>query len=107
LTDRQDGIYKTPTPADKLLLSIINITQKTPKPFITDGLPCYASASKKVFGKDIHHPKNIHPRGQMNNKMERLNGEIMDREKVFRGLKKDSPIIVGVKICHSYIIPYS
>ena len=31
-----------------------------------------------------------------NNKMERLNGEIRDREKVFRGLKKDdSPAIDG------------
>jgi len=39
-----------------------------------------------------------------NNKMERLNGEIRDREKVMRGLKKDdSPIITGMRIHHNFI----
>lgn len=39
-----------------------------------------------------------------NNKMERLNGEIRDREKVMRGLKRDdSPIITGMQIHHNYI----
>lgn len=38
-----------------------------------------------------------------NNKMERLNGEIRDREKVFRGLKKfDTPIIDGMKVYYNY-----
>lgn len=33
-----------------------------------------------------------------NNKMERLNGEIRDREKVMRGLEKtDTPILKGIK----------
>ena len=37
-----------------------------------------------------------------NNKMERLNGEIRDREKVFRGLKRfDTPIIDGMKAYYS------
>ena len=36
--------------------------------------------------------------------MERLNGEIRDREKVMRGLKKeDSPIITGIRIHHNFI----
>jgi hypothetical protein len=36
--------------------------------------------------------------------MERLNGEIRDREKVMRGLKKDdSPIIDGYRIYHNFI----
>ena len=39
-----------------------------------------------------------------NNKMERLNGEIRDREKVFRGLKKmDTPIIDGMRVYHNFI----
>jgi len=39
-----------------------------------------------------------------NNKMERLNGEIRDREKVMRGLKKkDTPILKGYQIFHNYI----
>ena len=42
-----------------------------------------------------------------NNKMERLNGEIRDREKMFRGLKKDySSAVEGAKLYHSYIRPH-
>ena len=38
-----------------------------------------------------------------NNKMKRLNGEIRDREKVFRGLKKfDTPLIDGMKAYYSF-----
>lgn len=41
-----------------------------------------------------------------NNKMERLNGEIRDREKVTRNLKKsDTPILTGYQIFHNYIRP--
>lgn len=40
--------------------------------------------------------------------MERLNGEIRDREKVVRGLKKtDSPLISGYHIYHNYVRPHS
>ncbi len=36
--------------------------------------------------------------------MERMNGEIRDREKTMRGLKKmDTPILKGYKIFHNYI----
>ena len=39
-----------------------------------------------------------------NNKMERLNGSIRDREKTMRSLKKmDTPIPKGVQIYHNYI----
>jgi hypothetical protein len=39
--------------------------------------------------------------------MERLNGEIRDREKVMRGIKKeDSPVISGYQIYHNYIRPH-
>lgn len=39
-----------------------------------------------------------------NNKQERLNGEIRDREKVMRGLKKkDTPILRGYQIYHNFI----
>ena len=51
------------------------------------------------------HIQHIHFKGDMNNnKMERLNGEIRDREKVMRGLKKkDSVIIDGYQLFHNYI----
>jgi putative transposase len=36
--------------------------------------------------------------------MERMNGEIRDREKTMRGLKKmDTPILRGYQIYHNYI----
>ncbi len=39
--------------------------------------------------------------------MERLNGEIRDREKVMRGLKiNDTPILTGYQIYHNYIRPH-
>jgi hypothetical protein len=39
--------------------------------------------------------------------MERMNGEIRDREKVFRGLKKaDTPILTGYQIFHNYVRPH-
>ncbi len=42
-----------------------------------------------------------------NNKMERLNGEIRDREKVMRSLKKpDTPILTGYQIYHNYVRPH-
>jgi len=42
-----------------------------------------------------------------NNKMERLNGEIRDREKVMRSLKKpDTPILTGAQIFHNYVRPH-
>jgi len=39
--------------------------------------------------------------------MERFNGEVRDREKVMRGLKKtDTPIITGYQIYHNYLRPH-
>ena len=38
--------------------------------------------------------------------MERLDGEIREREKVVRGVKKsDGPLIGGYQICHNYVRP--
>lgn len=42
-----------------------------------------------------------------NNKMERMNGEIRDREKVMRGIKRmDTPILKGYQIYHNYFREY-
>jgi len=39
--------------------------------------------------------------------MERMNGEIRDRERVMRGLeRKDSPILTGYQIFHNYVRPH-
>lgn len=55
--------------------------------------------------KKTDHIRNITFKGERNNnKMERLNGEIRDREKVMRSLKRvDSPILSGMQIHHNFI----
>ena len=97
--------------ADTLLEKTKIKIGKTPAHFVTDGLPTYMKSSKKVFGKKTHHTanagirskktgQNFHP---SNNKMERLNGEIRDREKVFRGLKKmDTAILDGMRVYYNF-----
>ena len=71
-------------------------------PFARSGLPTYMKSSKKIFGKNTNHIRHAHLAGKRdrnNNKMERLNGEIMDYEKVFRGLKRlDTSLIDGLKV---------
>jgi transposase InsO family protein len=54
------------------------------------------------------HIQEIRIAGKIhNNKMERLNGEIRDREKVMRTLEKaDSPLIAGMQIYHNYVRPH-
>lgn len=85
------------------------LTGKKPMTLITDGLYAYHQAYKKEFwtlkNPRTEHIRHITVRGDRNNnKMERLNGEIRDREKVMRGLKKtDTPILSGYQIFHNYI----
>ena len=39
--------------------------------------------------------------------MERMNGEIRDRERVMRTLEKpDTPILTGMQIYHNYVKPH-
>jgi transposase-like protein len=84
-------------------------TGKKPMTIITDGLPAYHDAYKKEFwtlkGPRTEHISTIRLRGDMNNnKMERFNREIRDREKTMRGLKtKDTPILTGYQLFHNYI----
>ncbi|MGI0102718.1 MAG: hypothetical protein ACREA7_09015 [Nitrosotalea sp.] len=42
-----------------------------------------------------------------NNKMERLNGEFRDREKIMRGIKKDDSVMFdGYRMFHNYLRPH-
>lgn len=54
------------------------------------------------------HVREIALAGQVhNNKMERMNGEVRDREKVMRGLKRmDTPILKGMQIYHNFVRPH-
>ncbi len=88
------------------------IAGKRPRVLITDGLHSYSQAWKKEF-RTLDSDRTIHVRdisfkGHIhNNKMERLNGEIRDREKTFRGLKReDSPILKGCQLYHNFIRPH-
>jgi len=66
--------------------------ERRQRTFITDGLAAYARSGRKAFGTKTNHVRHIHLAGKRdrdNNKMERLNGEIRDREKVFRGPEED------------------
>lgn len=96
--------------AQNLLKMGKQTTGKTPMTFITDGLYAYNEAFRKEFSrKQAPRPQHIRQitlngRVHNNNKMERLNGEIRDREKVVRGVKsKDSPLFKGAQIYHNYI----
>jgi putative transposase len=79
---------------------------------ISDGAPNFGEAFKKEFWTTpkprTRHISHIRIQGDHNNnKMERLNGEVRDREKTMRGLKKiDTPIIEGYKIFHNYVRPH-
>ncbi len=88
------------------------IAGKRPNTFITDGLQSYHDAFNKEFytrsSPQTKHIRHIKLSGDMNNnKMERINGEIRDREKVMRGLKKtDTKILSGYQIFHNYMRPH-
>jgi transposase-like protein len=88
------------------------LSGKKPMKIITDGLGSYHHAYKREF-YTLTKPRTIHEvsimtrRQHDNNKMERMNGEIRDREKVTRGLKrKDTPILMGIQLYHNAIKPH-
>ena len=89
------------------------ITGKAPFHIITDGAQNFHAGIEAEFWREkkqlaLVHERDIRFGGQIhNNKMERLNGEIRDREKVVRGVKKeDSPLITGLQIYHNYVRPH-
>jgi putative transposase len=90
------------------------IAGKNPRLIITDGLHAYGVAAKKEYQTNDGRSGAVHVRDIAidgvvhNNKMERMNGEVRDREKVMRGLKRsDTPILKGYQIYHNYIRPHS
>jgi putative transposase len=88
------------------------VTGTKPQVLITDGARNFEEGFRKEFwerkGVRPVHVRHIHFKNDMNNnKMERMNGEFRDREKIVRGLKKmDSPMFDGYQIYHNYIRPH-
>jgi putative transposase len=89
------------------------VAGKKPNVLVTDGLRSYHEAWMKEFRTSKHDTSTVHishitlTGEHHNNKMERMNGEVRDREKVMRGLKKpDTPILTGYQIYHNFIRPH-
>jgi putative transposase len=88
------------------------ITGKRPNTMITDGAANFADAFKKEFftinNPRTRHISHIRLQGDHNNnKMERMNGEVRDREKVMRGLKRtDTAVLTGYQLYHNYFRPH-
>ncbi|MGA8857546.1 MAG: DDE-type integrase/transposase/recombinase, partial [Candidatus Bathyarchaeia archaeon] len=87
--------------------------EKTPSTLITDGAFNFSSAYEKAFWREnkalmIQHVRHVRMSGDNNNnKMERMNGEIRDREKVMRSLKtEETPILTGMQIFHNFVRPH-
>jgi putative transposase len=98
--------------AAKIFRDAKEVTGKRPNVLITDGLKTYHTAFNQEFYTNTkpqsRHINAIrltsHKSDANNNLMERLNGEIRDREKTMRGLKKvDTKILPGMQIYHNYI----
>lgn len=85
------------------------VAGKKPKTLISDGAFNFHEAWKREFfslrGEQAQHIRHIHLDGDRNNnKQERLNGEIRQREKVVRGVKKsDSVLLQGYQLYHNYM----
>jgi hypothetical protein len=80
---------------------------------ITDDAPNFNSAIRHAYWREnkalaIRHVQDMRLGGQVhNNKIERMNGEPRDREKVVRGVKKEgSPLLAGLQIYHNYVRPH-
>jgi putative transposase len=88
------------------------VTGKRPNVLISDGAPNYNQAFKDEFfhrrNPRSRHIRHIRLQGDHNNnKMERLNGEVRDREKVMRGLKRvNTSVLSRYQIYHNYMRPH-
>ena len=104
--------------ADNIFRMTRQHTGKNPSVLISDKLPAYQKAARKVFGNKTYHKSNAGLRSKRigssgktsganyhpsNNKMERLNGTIRDREKTFRGLRSThTPVFDGMKVHYNH-----
>jgi putative transposase len=89
------------------------VAGKQPRVLITDGAANFRIANRKEYyskfkARNTVHVNEIAFNGRPhNNKMERFNGELRDREKVMRSVKReDSAILAGMQIHHNFIRPH-
>ncbi len=84
------------------------IAGKQPKTLVSDGAANFHEAYNKEFRTArletrTEHIRHIRLKGDHdNNRMERMNGEIRDRERCMRTLERtDTPILKGMPIYHT------
>ena len=89
------------------------IAGKQPRTLVTDGAANFHEAYEQEFrtSKIANRPEHIREIAfngvRHNNKMERMNGELRQREKVMRTLEKpDTAILSGMQIFHNYVRPH-
>ena len=93
--------------ASRLFIRAKLATGKEPSTLITDALGSYKMAAELDFPRAKHIREIAFEGGVHNNKMERMNGEVRDREKVMRGLKRETtPILKGYQLYHNFIRPH-
>ena len=99
--------WKEGANASRLFIKAKTVAEKEPTTLITDALGSYKMAAELDFPQATHVREIAFTGGIHNNKMERMNGEIRDREKVMRGLKRtDTPILRGYQIYHNFVRPH-
>ena len=102
-----DGKFRFP-----LFREARQITGKKPMTMISDGAANFAEACKNEYYTNTkprtRHIRDIALSGKVhNNKMERMNGEVRDREKIVRGVKsEESPLLKGSQIFHNFVGPH-
>lgn len=81
-----------------------------PKQIVSDGMPAYPDAIERVFGADSEHIRAKGLTAEVNtNIIERFQGTVKERTKVFRGLKTlDSAIAIseGFIIHYNFLRPH-
>lgn len=89
------------------------VAGKVPKTLVSDGAANFHEAYNKEFRTSrletrTEHIRHVRLQGDYNNnKMERMNGEIRDRERCMRTLEKaDTPILPGMRIYHNFVKPH-
>ncbi len=95
---------------DPMFREAMMIADKIPTTLISDGAHNFHEAwknnykAKNPLWKDTEHIRHIHMKGDKNNnRMERLNGTIRDREAAYRGIKKmDSPLFDGFQTFYNF-----
>jgi transposase-like protein len=93
--------------ASRLFIKAKQAARKEPTALITDALGSYKMAAELDFPHATHTREIAFAGGIHNNKMERMNGEVRDRERVMRGLKRtDTPILKGIQLYHNFIRPH-